>query len=247
MLLLSFGLSIVDYFETCHCYCFLFASQWRSTSRSIVPTFIDPSNPQWGWSWLERWMDAKTWENQSTKETKDHASINSIWGASIASATKHSLECTPSAAWKSRRSQSPTVLCSRAPPAVSRKKSESPRGRRCSNDCDSRSMLSVQSERPRRRSIAGSSIGDDESLVSSFTLHNYMASTVSSRAKSRSPSPLCNKVQAPEKELARRAMRRLSFSSVDDGSIYAANARRLSGPPEVDTPPLKDEAATRNK
>ncbi|XP_074559850.1 protein IQ-DOMAIN 3-like [Curcuma longa] len=213
---------------------YAFTHQWRSTSRSIVPTFIDPSNPQWGWSWLERRTPAKPWDKQSSKETKGHASMKSISGSSIASTTKHSLECTPSAAWKSRWQQSPTV---------SRKKSESPRGRRSSIDCDSRSMFSVQSERPRRRSIA--SIGDDESLASSFTLPNYMASTVSSRAKSRSPSPVCNKVQTPEKGSTRRAKRQLSFSSVDciNSSIYAANARRLSGPPEAGISPLKDEAA----
>ncbi|XP_042454839.1 protein IQ-DOMAIN 2-like [Zingiber officinale] len=210
---------------------YAFTHQSRSTSRSIVPTFTDPSNPQWGWSWLERLTATKPWEKQSTKETKDHASMKSN-------------SCTPSAAWKSRRQQSPTVVYSRTPSAMSRKKSESPRGRRGSIDCDSRSTFSVQSERPRRRSIAGSSIRDDESLVSSFTHPNYMASTVSSRAKSRSPSPACNKVQTPEKGWARTAKRHLSFSSVDyNSSTYAANARRLSGPPDVGISPLKDEAA----
>ena len=29
---------------------------------------MDPTNPAWGWSWLERWMAARPWESHSLME-----------------------------------------------------------------------------------------------------------------------------------------------------------------------------------
>ncbi|XP_076960434.1 protein IQ-DOMAIN 1-like [Bidens hawaiensis] len=38
---------------------------WKNPSKSANPTFMDPNNPQWGWSWLDRWMAARPWESPS--------------------------------------------------------------------------------------------------------------------------------------------------------------------------------------
>ncbi|KAI7753018.1 hypothetical protein M8C21_016773 [Ambrosia artemisiifolia] len=38
---------------------------WKNTAKSANPTFLDSNNPHWGWSWLERWMAARPWENES--------------------------------------------------------------------------------------------------------------------------------------------------------------------------------------
>lgn len=38
---------------------------WKNSTKSVNPMFLDPNNPHWGWSWLERWMAARPWENQS--------------------------------------------------------------------------------------------------------------------------------------------------------------------------------------
>ncbi|KAL4576419.1 hypothetical protein LXL04_012512 [Taraxacum kok-saghyz] len=37
----------------------------KNSTKSINPMFLDPNNPHWGWSWLERWMAARPWESQS--------------------------------------------------------------------------------------------------------------------------------------------------------------------------------------
>ncbi|XP_074583352.1 protein IQ-DOMAIN 3-like [Curcuma longa] len=229
---------------------YAFSHQWRSSSKSLTPVFTEPSNPQWGWSWLGRWMAARPWENQSTKEINDHASIKSASCSFIVRTTKQhdtSLERTPSAAQKSSRPsghRSPATPRCMTPSVASRKKSESPRGRRCSVDDDSRSMLSVQSERRRRFSIAGSSIGDDESLGSS-TVPSYMASTESARARSRCHSPVCGSAGTPEKGSVRSSKKRLSFPSVDKSSISStANLRRFSGPPKLGISPVKDLTTT---
>nr|CAD1817563.1 unnamed protein product [Ananas comosus var. bracteatus] len=46
---------------------YAFSHQWKNTSRTANPTFIDPNNPQWGWSWLERWMAVRPWESHTTQ------------------------------------------------------------------------------------------------------------------------------------------------------------------------------------
>ncbi|KAK8971479.1 Protein IQ-DOMAIN 1 [Platanthera guangdongensis] len=50
---------------------YAFSHQWKSSSKSAKPTFMDPNNPQWGWSWLERWMAARPWETRSTTADKE--------------------------------------------------------------------------------------------------------------------------------------------------------------------------------
>ena len=45
--------------------CFLL--QWKGdagSSRLQVYFDHEPENPHWGWSWLERWMAARPWENR---------------------------------------------------------------------------------------------------------------------------------------------------------------------------------------
>ncbi|XP_074561377.1 protein IQ-DOMAIN 3-like [Curcuma longa] len=224
---------------------YAFSHQWRSSSRSLTPVFTDPSNPQWGWSWLGRWMAARPWENQSTKQ--DHASVKNASRSFIVRTTKQCDTSTPAAPQKSSRPSSlhsPATPRSRTPSVASRKKSASPRGRRCSIDDDSRSTFSIQSERRRRYSIAGSSMGDDESLSAS-TIPSYMASTEAARARSRLHSPVRDSIRTPEKGSAFSATKRLSFPSMDRSSISsAANLRRLSWPPKVDICPAKVAAPT---
>ncbi|CAD6333583.1 unnamed protein product [Miscanthus lutarioriparius] len=53
---------------------YAFSQQWRNRNTSSAraahapaPKFMDPGNPNWGWSWTERWMAAaRPWENQTT-------------------------------------------------------------------------------------------------------------------------------------------------------------------------------------
>ncbi|PPD99208.1 hypothetical protein GOBAR_DD03782 [Gossypium barbadense] len=44
--------------ERAMAYSFTHQQTWKNASRSMNPLFMDPSNPSWGWSWMERWMTA---------------------------------------------------------------------------------------------------------------------------------------------------------------------------------------------
>ncbi|RWW17888.1 hypothetical protein GW17_00018150 [Ensete ventricosum] len=216
---------------------------WKGSSRSLTPAFTDPRNPQWGWSWLERWMAARPWENHRISETNDHDSIRSATFSLIGQTMKHrdtSLERTPSAFRKSSRPPSRQSPMTPQSKPRSRKISLSPRGGRRLGDEDARSMASFQSERPRRHSIAGSSARDDESLVSSQSIPSYMASTESARARSRFHSPQSDMADTPGKRSICSVKKRLSFPMADDNSISspASRIRRYSEPPKVDISPV---------
>ncbi|OAE25316.1 hypothetical protein AXG93_4620s1300 [Marchantia polymorpha subsp. ruderalis] len=45
---------------------------WRGSPKDSSQLFIDcePDKPHWGWSWLERWMAARPWENRAN-DSKD--------------------------------------------------------------------------------------------------------------------------------------------------------------------------------
>lgn len=189
-------------------------------------------------------MAARPWENQSTKEIGDHASIKSASQGVVARTLKHrhiNSECTLPAAQKSgwpQRRHSPVTPCSpKAPFVAGRKQSMSPRGGPSNMDDDSRSMFSLQSDRLiRRLSIEGSSTRDDDSLVSSSAIPSYMASTESARARSRFYSPLSDRAESPETIRSICSVnKRLSFPLADNSSASTpANIRRHSGPPKVD-------------
>lgn len=223
-------------------YAFSHQQTWKNPSKSINPTFMDPNNPHWGWSWLERWMAARPWETRSTAvDNTDHGSVKSTASRTtcvteINKAYYHrDKKASPKPQKSTRPSsrQSPSTPPSKAPSASSvtgKTKPPSPRGSQWGGgDDDSRSTFSVQSERYRRHSIGGSSVRDDESLSSSPSVRSYMVPTHSAKAKSRLPSPLgSSEKNGTPPGLAKK---RLSFPASPAG----AGARRLSGPPKIDT------------
>ncbi|XP_057788465.1 protein IQ-DOMAIN 2-like [Salvia miltiorrhiza] len=230
-------------------YSYTHQQTWKKSARSPNLLFMDPTNPHWGWSWLERWMAARPWETPSTADkdlNNDRSSIKSGGNGTAGEITKsfarHQLnsEISPSspASQKPPSHPSPATPLSKAASlsvAARKTKPASPRGSAMSQDEDSRSIFSVQSERNRRHSIAGSSVRDDESLASSSSVPSYMATTQSAKAKSRLPSPLGleNSTTTPEKGSAGAgagsAKKRLSFPA------SPARPRRHSGPPRVET------------
>lgn len=231
---------------------------WKnSSSRTPNPLFMDSSNPTWGWSWLERWMAARPWENKNMTEKElnnDHSSVKSanrsITGGEINRAfARHQLNSdkpSPTASQKVNhpaRRQFPSTPPSKAASsssAAGNLKFASPRGSIWGPDDDSKSMLSVQSELNRRHSIAGSSVRDDESLASSPSVPSYMVPTESARARLRPPSPLgVEKNGTPEKGSAGPAKKRLSYPA------SPARPRRHSGPPKVDSSAIA-ELSVRN-
>lgn len=228
-------------------YAYSHQQTWKTKSPN--PTFMDPNNPQWGWSWLERWMAARPWESRSTidndrtsaKSTASHAlSLGEISRSYSRHNLNHDSKPSPNAHKSSRppSRQSPSTPPSRAPSTSSvtgRGKQASPRGSAWGGDDDSRSMFSVQSDRYRRHSIAASTVRDDESFASSPSVPSYMAPTQSAKAKSRMPSPLgLDKNGTSDKASVTSAKKRLSFSA------SPAGLRRHSGPPRVDSSVIRD-------
>eukprot|EP00268_Persea_americana_P017195 TRINITY_DN1824_c0_g1_i4.p1 TRINITY_DN1824_c0_g1~~TRINITY_DN1824_c0_g1_i4.p1 ORF type:complete len:285 (-),score=55.23 TRINITY_DN1824_c0_g1_i4:278-1132(-) len=216
----------------------------KNSSRSVNPMYMDPNNPHWGWSWLERWMAARPWESRTAteKQLNDTNSMksasHSIGGEITRAYARRDLNMerpSPVSQKPSRPGsrQSPSTPPSKASSVVGKSKMASPRGGWGLED-DSRSMMSLQSERPRRHSIAGSSVRDDESLASSPAVPSYMVPTESARAKARQQSPLGEKHETPERVSAGSAKKRLSFQA------SPAGPRRHSGPPKVDITSIKE-------
>lgn len=168
--------------------------QWKAPSRTISPMFTNPTNPQWGWSWLERWMVAnRSTPSERVKEKKHINPTNTgIEGeiTNIAIGGKSSSSVDVGENKLIRRGsgrQFPSTVTPSKPTSISGGKihSSNPRAGYQPIEYDTRSILSIRSERARRQSLAGSSVRDDDSLASSPAVPNYMASTESARARSR--------------------------------------------------------------
>lgn len=203
--------------------------------------FMDPRNPTWGWSWLERWMASRPWDGRGTTDkdlSNDQASVKSasrsITGGEISkSYARYQLNHDkPSPTTPKQKINKTSNFPPVTPPtkpftsSSARKiKSASPKGSISGLDDDTRSMVSMQSERNRRHSIAGSSVRDDESLVGSPGAPRYMVATQSARAKTR----LQDKNGITEKLSNGAAKKRLSYPP------SPAKPRRHSGPPKLDT------------
>ncbi|KAF3631099.1 hypothetical protein CQW23_24129 [Capsicum baccatum] len=231
-------------------YSYSHQQTWKKSSRSTNLLFMDPTNPQWGWSWLERWMGTRSRENQtmSEKELKSDqmsvrsASISIAGGEITKSFARHQLNSelpsSPSSQKPNRPSsrQSPTTP---SKPGTARKlKPASARVSAINQDDDARSVFSVQSEMNRRHSIAGSSVRDDESLGSCSSVPSYMASTQSAKARTRLQSPLgVENSTTPAKGSAGSVKKRLSYSP------SPAITRRHSGPPKVEITPTNTAIA----
>ncbi|XP_058738156.1 protein IQ-DOMAIN 2-like [Vicia villosa] len=229
--------------ERAMAYAFTHQQNGKNSSRPMNPMFVDPTNPTWGWSWLERWMAARPWESRGLmdKELNDHSSVKSssrgITGGEISkSFARFQLNSEIHSPAASQHPGSPSFQSNSTTPkpasaSVARKlKKASPKGSWVMEE-DSKSMASVQSDRFRRHSIAGSSVRDDESLASSPSVPSYMIPTQSAKARSRtqSQSPLAKENGKQEKGSFGTAKKRLSFPA------SPARPRRHSGPPKVET------------
>ncbi|KAJ0511556.1 putative IQ motif, EF-hand binding protein [Helianthus annuus] len=203
--------------ERAMAYSFSHQQPWKKSSRTTNLLFMDPTNPQWGWSWLERYMAGRPWETE-----KNHSSVKNginITGTEIAkSYARRQLNSTPS-----------------TPKSAAGGRVASQKVKRRSNsrttfgpipDDDMRSVFSVRSEMNRRHSIAASSVRDDESMDSSLSVPSYMAQTKSAKAKLKGQSML----GAVENGLAE-----MEFGSKRHLSGSPARPRRHSGPPKVQT------------
>ncbi|XP_073313091.1 protein IQ-DOMAIN 2-like [Primulina huaijiensis] len=232
-------------------YSYTHQQTWKKSAKSSNLLFMDPTNPHWGWSWLERWMADRPSETQSSLDkdlNTDNLSIKSAnpgtapGGEITKSFARHQLNpenpSSPSNKKPPSSRQSPATPPSKAIKSsiTARKvKSASPEVSSITQDDDSKSNISAQSERNRRHSIAGSTIRDDESLASSMSVPSYMASTKSAKAKSKLPSPLgIDNGSTPEKGSTGTVKKRLSYPP------SPARQGRQSGPWKIDTSSIGD-------
>ncbi|KAK4281453.1 hypothetical protein QN277_012945 [Acacia crassicarpa] len=224
-------------------YAFTHQQTWKNSARSINPMFMDPTNPTWGWGWLERWMAARTWESRSTMEKEmndDRSSVRSCsrsvtGGGEISkSYARYQLNSEKQSPSASQINDSPSFRSYSTPskPASRKLKHASPKNSFAMDD-DVRSSASAQSGRFRRHSIGGASVRDDESLASSPAVPSYMVATQSAKAKSRTQSPLAAENSTPQKERDKgsfgTAKKRLSYSPSP-----ARPRRHSSGPPKIE-------------
>lgn len=196
--------------------------------------FMDPSNPTWGWSWLERWMAGRPLESsekeQNSNSNNDNAasvkgSINRNEAAKSITRNGSTQPNTPSSARGTPRNKNSFF----SPPTPSRLIQSS---RKSNNDDDAKSTISVLSERNRRHSIAGSSVRDDESLAGSPALPSYMVPTKSARARLKPQSPLGGTTQENDGFTDKAsAKKRLSYPT----SPALPKPRRFSAPPKVES------------
>ncbi|XP_054801766.1 protein IQ-DOMAIN 2-like [Prosopis cineraria] len=218
-------------------YAFSHQQNGKNSTRSINPVFMDPTNPAWGWSWLERWMAARPWESKDVNDQSSvKSSTRSITGGEISksyaryqlNSEKHSPTASQNLGSPSFHSHStPSKALVSSASVIKKLKKVSPKVTSVIDD-DTKSMVSVQSGF-RRHSIAGSSVGDDESLASFQAVPSYMVPTQSAKAKSKPLSPLTVENDTVEKGSSGTVKKRLSFPP------SPARPRRHSGPPKVES------------
>ncbi|CAN8287886.1 unnamed protein product [Cochlearia groenlandica] len=59
-------------------YAYSHQQTWRNTSKFPQQTLMDQNTQQWGWSWLERWMASRPWDQQSNDDLSSFNRENSI-------------------------------------------------------------------------------------------------------------------------------------------------------------------------
>uniref|UniRef100_A0A1J3I064 Protein IQ-DOMAIN 1 n=1 Tax=Noccaea caerulescens TaxID=107243 RepID=A0A1J3I064_NOCCA len=210
-------------------YAYSHQQNWKNNSKSANPMFMDPSNPTWGWSWLERWMAGRPLESSEKEQNNDNGSVKSSINRN--EATKSAVRNnstqpnTPSSARGTPRNKNGFF----SPPTPSRLNQSA----RKSNDDDAKSTISVLSERNRRHSIAGSSVRDDESLAGSPALPSYMVPTKSARARLKPQSPLSGTTQENDGFADKAsAKKRLAYPT---SPALPKPQRRFSAPPKVES------------
>ncbi|XP_042379201.1 protein IQ-DOMAIN 2-like [Zingiber officinale] len=238
---------------------YAFSHQWKNSSKPLNPMFMDPNNLQWGWSWLERWMAERPLDKKSTT---DRDLLNEVTTAkriaqndgggdilrTYANRDRNSDKPSPAASQKPTRPasrQSPSTPPVKPPWSLGKAKSESPKPVWSALEDDSRSMVSMQSERSQGHSLAAASMRDDKSLSGSSTVPSYMATTKSAKAKSHLHSFPSDKLDSGEKSSVNSVKKRLSFPTGQKFSPASPVAtRRNSGPPKVELASENDIEST---
>nr|XP_043635318.1 protein IQ-DOMAIN 2-like [Erigeron canadensis] len=166
--------------ERAMAYSFSHQQPWKKSTGTTNMLFMDPTNPQWGWSWSERYVPRGE-KDSGNDQTSNKSGINITRSEIAKSYARHQLNSAPS----TPRSKAGGPVASRKP-----KPNPSPQahgsGLEANLDDDSKSVVSVQSERNRRHSVGGSMVKNGESLPSSPAARKRMVLAKSSaKAKPR--------------------------------------------------------------
>ncbi|XP_022925990.1 protein IQ-DOMAIN 1-like [Cucurbita moschata] len=228
-------------------YAFTHQQTWKNSARSVNPAFMDPTNPTWGWSWLERWSGARVHDapdltrkelnnSRSGTKTTSRGNVGGEISKSFARFQLNSEMDSPTGSHKTTHSAfKPSTTPSKPASSCASRKLKPPSPRILSiHDDDSKSTVSVQSERLRRHSTGGgSSVRDDDNMSITSAVRSYMTPTESAKAKSRLQSPMGveKNVTTPEKGSSATAKKRLSYPP------SPARPRRHSGPPKIEGDP----------
>ncbi|XP_052199587.1 protein IQ-DOMAIN 2-like isoform X2 [Diospyros lotus] len=200
----------------------------KKNSKSANPPVMDINSSQWGWSWLDRWMDARPWENTAEDNTEFNTRNPTISSGGLKRANSlHELNLGNKLSPKSPKPnciparKSASAPRSKAPSPIAKKtRSPSSRGTVSSGEDEARSNRSSRSDQLRRHSVAGLSVGNGESPVNSPSV----------KGKSKQPGQLGS--GTPEKGSAKK---RFSFPSPP-----VAGTRRHSGPAKLAVGSAKD-------
>ncbi|KAK1415675.1 hypothetical protein QVD17_31460 [Tagetes erecta] len=201
---------------------------WKNPSRSANPTFMDPNNPQWGWSWLDRWMASRPWESQTSGpvENEQPPSPAKLTRSSSFGDKSQKLERLPSMASPRSPSISNRRLTLSSPKGIISDPPPSPLNRRHSIANSS----FREDPSPRVSSPRGSSARVNSAR--STKTRSVVPTPIHSPSRSPSPSPLGSsgkKGTVEKKPTMASAKRRLSLSGTPStGSGGGGGNRRLS-------------------
>ncbi|CAM8954973.1 unnamed protein product [Rhodiola kirilowii] len=213
--------------------------KWRNVSKNSNPTFMDPINPHWGWSWLERWMAARPWESSIALDNGGRTSairplsVEEISKAYFVHRDRHpdnSNKPLPipqrSSRISTRRSLSTSASKAPSAPSMSTKLKSSSNKEGITNGRgeDSKSIAPVKQRRH-----------------SSASTHSARSDTVPTVARKAKSSRLQNSSSSSEKTgisstTSKAVKKQQSYSPSRTPSV----GRRHSGPPTVDSSSIKN-------
>ncbi|KAL8200959.1 hypothetical protein R6Q57_012298 [Mikania cordata] len=189
------------------------------------PSAMDEKEPEETASWLDRWIEAKQWENQRTRASFDRrdsiktVEIDSLRPCSrsgtgvykVPYQTSHYIPNSPSrrSAYSASAGQHP-ITPSPVKTRPSQIRSASPR---CSKEERSYVNANVQSLRSTPRVMG--SMFRYSTCANDMTVPNYMAATESAKAKIRSQSTPRQRPSTPERDRMGSVKKRLAYPVQD--------------------------------